>query len=229
LKITNYKWPKSSFLSVEKDLSIITDLILKNDRLKRLLYYNVPDALSQPNLDQKASIGLLGKNIKIVPKLSIDGTVLNYIIISFDNFTPTENPEFRDNIISFDILCHFDQWQLEEFELRPYKIAAELDSMLDKQKLTGIGTLNFLGANQLIINDEFAGLSLMYMAVHGEDDKKGMDVMILEVGKKTVLTDYFVIATGTSGTHVNALADEVEFKLKTDHKISPMSVQGKNE
>jgi ribosome-associated protein len=61
------------------------------------------------------------------------------------------------------------------------------------------------------------------------DDKKGMDVMILEVGKKTVLTDYFVIATGTSGTHVNALADEVEFKLKTDHKISPMSVQGKNE
>lgn len=180
MKITNYKWPKSSFLSVEKDLSIITDLILKNDRLKRLLYYNVPDALSQPNLDQKASIGLLGKNIKIVPKLSIDGTVLNYIIISFDNFTPTENPEFRDNIISFDILCHFDQWQLEEFELRPYKIAAELDSMLDKQKLTGIGTLNFLGANQLIINDEFAGLSLMYMAVHGEDDRKGMDNPVKE-------------------------------------------------
>ena len=122
----------------------------------------------------------MGKNIKIVPKLSIDTTVLNYIVISFDNFTPTENPEFRDNIIRFDILCHFDQWQLEDFELRPYKIAAELDSMLDKQKLTGIGQLNFLGANQLIINDEFAGLSLMYMAVHGEDDKKGFDNPVKE-------------------------------------------------
>lgn len=52
--------------------------------------------------------------------------------------------------------------------------------MLDKQKLTGIGTLNFLGANQLIINDEFAGLSLMYMAVHGEDDRKGMDNPVKE-------------------------------------------------
>ena len=61
------------------------------------------------------------------------------------------------------------------------------------------------------------------------EDKKGMDVTILEVGKKTVLTDYFIIATGTSGTHVNALADEVEFKIKTDNGVSPLSVQGKNE
>jgi hypothetical protein len=52
---------------------------------------------------------LFKKNIKIVPKLYIDGSVLNYIIISFDNFTPNAtNPEFRDNIISFDIICHFD-------------------------------------------------------------------------------------------------------------------------
>jgi ribosome-associated protein len=61
------------------------------------------------------------------------------------------------------------------------------------------------------------------------EDKKGMDVTILEVGKKTVLTDYFVIATGTSSTHVNALSDEVSFKIKTESGISPLSVQGKGE
>jgi hypothetical protein len=54
----------------------------------------------------------MGKNIKIVPKLYVDGSVLNYIIISFDNFTQSRNPEFRDSIIEFDIICHFDQWQL---------------------------------------------------------------------------------------------------------------------
>ena len=53
----------------------------------------------------------------------------------------------EDNIISFDIICHFDQWQLEDFQLRPYRIAAEIDSMIDKKHLTGIGNLNFLGAN----------------------------------------------------------------------------------
>ena len=61
------------------------------------------------------------------------------------------------------------------------------------------------------------------------EDKKGMDTKILEVGKKTVLTDYFVISTGTSSTHVNALADDVEFKLKSESGISPLSVQGKSE
>ncbi len=46
------------------------------------------------------------------------------------------------------------------------------------------------------------------------EDKKGIDVNTLAVADKTVLADYFVIATGTASTHVKALADEVEFKLK---------------
>lgn len=173
--IKNYNIPKSSFLSVEKDLGIIVDWMLKNNRFKRLLHYTVPNALDQPNLTEEQSLDLINKNIKIVPKLYIDGSVLTYIIISFDNFTPNaENPEFRDNIITFDIICHFDQWQLKDFQLRPYRLAAEIDSMFEGKHLTGIGTLNFLGANQIILNDEFAGLSLMYSAVHGEEDKQKM-------------------------------------------------------
>lgn len=173
MRIVNYEFPHSSFLSVEKDMEIIINKILKNERLKRLLYYTTKDALDKPNISEDESLELFGKNIKNVPKLYIDKSVLNYIIISFDNFTPNAtNPEFRDNIISFDIICHFDQWPLKGLELRPYRIAAELDSMLDGKHLTGIGNLEFMGANQLIINDEFAGLSLMYQAIHGEEDKK---------------------------------------------------------
>lgn len=175
MKIVSYKTPKSSFLSVEKDLVIITDLMLKNERLKKLLHYTTKDALSKPKLSADESLALFGKNIKIVPKLYIDKSVLNYVIISFDNFTMNAtNPEFRDNIISFDIVCHFDQWNLQDFQLRPYRIAAEIDSMIDEEHLTGIGTLHFLGANQIVLNDEFAGLTLMYSAIHGEEDKKFM-------------------------------------------------------
>ena len=88
------------------------------------------------------------------------------------------NPEFRDNIISFDIVCHFDQWDLNNFSLRPYKIAAEIDSMLNCKRLTGIGKIEFLGANQIILSDEFAGLTLMYQTIHGydgEDSKYALD------------------------------------------------------
>ena len=166
--------PKSSFLSTEKDLNLITSAMLKNERLKRLLHYTTRDALDRNNLTEDETLSLFGKNIKLVPKFTVDGCVLNYIIISFDYFTPSGNPEFRDNIIEIDIICHFDQWQLQDFALRPYKIAAEIDSMFNGKHLTGIGELNFLGANQIILTDEFAGICLMYSAVHGEEDKKFM-------------------------------------------------------
>lgn len=166
--------PKSSFLSTEKDMNLIVGAMIKNERLKRLLHYTSRDALDKKNLTEDETLELFGKNIKIVPKLTVDKSVLNYIIISFDNFTPSGNPEFRDNVIEFDIICHFDQWQLKDFALRPYKIAAEIDSMFNGKHLTGIGELNFLGANQIILTDEFAGLCLMYEAVHGEEDKKNM-------------------------------------------------------
>ena len=170
-----YTYPKSSFLSTEKDMSIIVNMIMENDRLKKMLHYTSRDCLSKPNLSQDESLALFGKNIKIVPKLYVDGSVLNYIIVSFDNFTQNgTNPEFRDNIVEFDIICHFDQWHMKDFELRPYKIAAELDSMFNNKHLTGIGELQFLGANQMILTDEYAGLCVMYQAIHGEEDKKKM-------------------------------------------------------
>ena len=174
MRIENYHIPQSSFLSVDKDMMIISEWMLKNKMLKKLLHYTTRDAAKRPNLGEDESYELFNKNIKMVPKLYVDGSVLNYIIISFDNFTlNVNNPEFRDNIISFDIICHFDQWQLEDFQLRPYRIAAEIDSMFNNKHLTGIGTLQFLGANQIILNDEFAGLTLMYSAIHGGEDKRG--------------------------------------------------------
>ena len=175
MKIQTYTYPKSSFLSLEKDMEIITSTMMKNERLKKLLYYTTKDCLDKPNLTEKQNIELFGKNIKLIPKLYVDGSVENYIIVSFDNFTKNvTNPEFRDNIIEFDIICHFDQWQLEDFALRPYKIAAEIDSMFNNTHLTGIGELQFVGATQTVLTDEFAGVCLLYEATHGGEDKKFM-------------------------------------------------------
>ena len=174
MKKETYTYPHSSFLSIEKDMNIIINKMFENDRLKKLLYYNTKDCLNKPKLTEEQTLSLINKQIKMVPKLYVDKSVLNYIIISFDNFTPSDNPEFRDNIVEFDIICHFDQWQMNDFKLRPYRIAAEIDMLFNNQKMTGIGELQFLGANQVILTDEFAGLCLMYQAVHGEEDKKYM-------------------------------------------------------
>ena len=172
MKITSM-FPESSFLSAEKDMNLIIERMLNNERLKRLLYYTSDDCLTKEDITEEQTYSLIGKNIKNVPKLKIDNSVLSYILINFDNFMPNKNnPQFRDNIIEFDIICHFDQWQLKDFQLRPYKIAAEIDSMFNNKHLTGIGTLQFLGAKQIILTSEYGGFCLVYQAIHGEEDKK---------------------------------------------------------
>lgn len=169
---TDKFYKNSSFLSLEKDASLIIQKILEDNELKKLLYYNSKDCLEQPNLTQAESFSLIGKQVKIVPKITIEQEGYPYIIIGFDNFVPNgHNPQFRDNYITIDILCPFDNWDLGDFQLRPYKIAGRIDARLNNQKLTGIGVLNFISGNNLVINDELAGFSLTYAAIHGKDDE----------------------------------------------------------
>ena len=175
MNIVNVKNPQSSFLSVEKDAALIMDRIFENRSLQKLLYYNTPDALNRKDLNEEQMQSLIENNIKFVPKIKVDKLVENYLLINFDVFQTTYNPEFRDNIIEFDIICHIDQWMLRDFKLRPFRIAAELDSMLDKKHLTNMGEMEFLSLDsKLIENDEYAGMCLRYRVVHGGEDKKFM-------------------------------------------------------
>ena len=167
----NY-FSKSSFLSTDKDLSLIVKKIMSNQRLLKMLYYTQKDCLNGKDLTESQIISMLDKQIRIVPKIEISQECPNYIVITFNNFTPNKkNPEFRDFNISIDILCHTGHWNLGNFQLRPHKIAGEIDAMLNDQKLTGIGTLTFMGADNLLLNDELIGLTLMYKAIHGVEDK----------------------------------------------------------
>jgi hypothetical protein len=52
MKIDGLKLPKSSFLSMEKDMNLIVNKMFKNERLKRLLYYTDKNALNRPNLTE---------------------------------------------------------------------------------------------------------------------------------------------------------------------------------
>lgn len=177
MKIKKYRYPKSSFLSIDKDLSILLDLILSNDRLKKLLYYTDDNPLMQPALTDEQSIGLINNQIRLIPKIYIDDTFLQYIVISFGSVAPISgNPHFRNAVVQIDIVCHYEQWQLKDMQLRPFKIAAELDAMLTEARLTGIGNMEFLGSSQnTIAGKEYATVSLLYGIVHGEEDKNYFD------------------------------------------------------
>ena len=176
----------SSFLSCEKDIEeILRKLFISSkpysDYLKRLLVINTQDCLdnnSSTTIQQKIADMSLAKlrqegYIKLEPKLPFGEheEVKSYIIISCDNFTPNiTNPYYRDCTVSFDIICHTDYWDLGNYRIRPLKIAGYIDGILNKAKLSGIGTFDFIGCSQIILNDTLSGYTLTYRAVHGNDD-----------------------------------------------------------
>lgn len=60
------------------------------------------------------------------------------------------------------------------------------------------------------------------------DEKKGRDIVIIDISEKSVLADYFVIASGKSTTAVKSLCDNVEEKLSKEG-IDPARRDGMNE
>lgn len=58
------------------------------------------------------------------------------------------------------------------------------------------------------------------------DNKKAMDIDLIQTQELTIVSDYFVIANGTSNTHVRALADEVEEEM-TKLGVEPDHIEGR--
>lgn len=160
----------STFASVEKYLQDIVGVLMKNERLKRLLYYTDPKALSLPKLEQRQAYLLLNHQIKVVPQLNLEPDAKPYVVVSLDNFVPQEGQTtFRSVQLSFDIVARFEDWPLEDFKLRPYSIAGEIDAMVNNSNFFQ-GIANFIGAKQLILNDYMGGITLYYrIEAYGED------------------------------------------------------------
>ena len=53
-----------------------------------------------------------------------------------------------------------------------------------------------------------------YEVTKALDSKKGMDIKLLKIDEVSSLADYFLICTGTSGTHVKTLCDYAEYTLE---------------
>jgi len=67
------------------------------------------------------------------------------------------------------------------------------------------------------------------MAADAIVSRKGADIVMLSVGDLFILSDVFVIATGTSRPHVQGLADYVEEHFKESLDLKPLRVEGRAE
>ena|SRR5678815_5298913 len=58
------------------------------------------------------------------------------------------------------------------------------------------------------------------------DNKKAEHITILDVREISSVTDYFVIASGTSQPHLRAIVDEIQDEIREDHGLKPIGVDG---
>lgn len=68
---------------------------------------------------------------------------------------------------------------------------------------------------------------IVKIAANALNDKKALNISVIKVSDLTVLTEYFVMASATSSTHVRSLADEVEFKL-SEAGVNCHHIEGKS-
>jgi len=58
------------------------------------------------------------------------------------------------------------------------------------------------------------------------DNKKAENIVILDVRKLSSVTDYFVIASGTSEPHLRAIVEEITGQLRDEHGVRPLRTDG---
>lgn len=210
--VTKIRPIHSSFFSCGKDTeTILKELFVKSgtysDRLKRLLIVNNPDCLDMSNqkyqklIDSK-SLSILRKQgyIRTNPKIARKEfeEIKSFILLTYDNFSSNAvDPKYMDCTLNFDIICYDDEWDLDNFQIRPIVIAGYIDGILNSisndnkiawqnrgtssnVKLSGMGEYYFLGLNLVVLNQDISMYTLSYRALHFTEDKEKMGSLEFE-------------------------------------------------
>ncbi len=75
-------------------------------------------------------------------------------------------------------------------------------------------------SNKTKSNQEIDHLSIAYIAANTAEEKKGENLLLLDVSKLTVLSDYFLIVTANSSAQIEAIASHLEEVLsKMNYKL----------
>lgn len=143
----------------------------------KLLYYTEDNPLEQPtgtplNPDQPRPTfediqdvrdHIIRKRVLLVPRVPLEEERGAFIVAIIDNFTLSENKQFKVNTLIFDVLTHYDNWHLED-NLRPFLIMQEIDNIFNNRKLS-IGRVEFNTGRTIVLTPYMLGYQLVYRDV----------------------------------------------------------------
>ena len=141
----------------------ILNKLINNQRLCRLLKYQNTQPFSD-NLEPVNGLELLNKQLIIVPKIpENDDKECSFIIVVFDKYIVNpNNDDFKLCTLRFEIVCPYEEWLLDENNLRPYLLMQEIDEMFNQKRIEGLGKLQFSHSVPLTLSPQMGGYTMYY-------------------------------------------------------------------
>src|SRR5437868_3105074 len=99
----------------------------------------------------------------------------------------------------------------------------------DVNKVKRKGSFKSVPLPEKVVSGEpLKGQALVDVAVAALEDVKAQDVLVIDVREKQSITDYMIIATGTSNRQIGALLDKVREAVKAQG-VKPLGEEGKGD
>jgi len=142
-------------------LKKVTERLLANQTLCKLVYYNDQDPISKA--DFVSTSNLLGKEIRFIPKVGPQENTKSKVVLvwSEGEKNPT-NSDIVDLSLKVYVYTPFSEWIILGDELRVFYIMAEIEETLDGKEVNGLGRLKSSGFYLDIITDELAAYRMEF-------------------------------------------------------------------
>ena len=125
------------------NLQKITNRLLANEDLVKLLYYIDQDPYGRPALtEEQKQKEVFEKLIKVVPKVGTKDTANSVVVVYIQGAKGIGgNSEFRNVRVLVDVFVPMTQWFIKDTNLRPFAILGEVQKSLNNKTINGLGKI----------------------------------------------------------------------------------------
>lgn len=148
MAIRNYK-------ELSSLLQKITERLLVNQDLCKLLHYTQINPLAQPNLTDAELKKFIGDEIRFIPRVGLTEVTKSKIVLVLPRGEKlVENAEITRLPIDIYVYTPYTEWVIEGDDLRIFLIMSKIEELLDGKNIGGIGNFNSLEFEMIPSTDE---------------------------------------------------------------------------
>lgn len=139
----------------------ITKRLLSNQSLCKYLIYTDANPLKHDDIANTKS--LLHKNIRLIPKVTPQENTSSTIVLLINNGSKNSgNPEFKELNLLVYVYVPFEEWIINDNQLRPFAIMSEIQNTLDYKQVKGLGRLIFQEFSVELLSDEMGAYRMNF-------------------------------------------------------------------